>query len=70
MVGTNRLWAVRYLGWSEVPAIVTGPCPWPGIEIEDWPALRALFRDGSPYLSAYGIGLEHTTPPELMEYPA
>lgn len=68
MVGTNRLWAIRYLGWEMVPAIVTGSCPFPAVEV--LPAdVPSYFRDGTPYLSCYGIALTGVKRPELREYP-
>lgn len=70
MVGQNRYWALHHLGWSAAPAIVTGSCPEPAREVLSWDELRAFFRDGEPYLSAYGIALRGTAPPELCVYPA
>lgn len=70
MVGTNRLWAVRHLGWKHVPAVVTGACPYPNVEVGTWEELQNLFKDGQPYKSAYGIALQNTTPPESGDYPA
>lgn len=69
MVGTNRLWAVRHLGWRHVPAVVTGSCPFPNVEVGSWAELEKLFKDGQPYKSAYGIALTGTTPPESRTYP-
>lgn len=70
MVGQNRLWALKHLGYLAAPAVVTGSCPVPAREVLTWEELRALFKDGEPYLSAYGIGLRNTTPPESRTYPA
>lgn len=70
MVGTNRLWALKSLGWTHAPAIVTGPPPvYEHVAVS--PAeLPSYFRDGRPYLSAYGIALTGTTPPETFRYPS
>jgi hypothetical protein len=69
MVGTNRFWAVKSLGWTHAPAIVTGPEPeYPSTPVT--PAeVPSYFRDGRPYLSAYGIALTGTVPPESFRYP-
>lgn len=69
MVGTNRLWALKYLGWTHAPAVVTGPEPeYPSKALA--PAdVPAYFKDGRPYLSAWGIGLTGTVPPESFRYP-
>lgn len=69
MVGTNRLWALKYLGWTHAPAVVTGPTPaYPARAVA--PAeVPGLFKDGRPYLSSYGIGLTGTVPPESFHYP-
>ncbi len=69
MVGTNRLWALKHLGWTHAPAIVTGPRPvYPAVPVT--PAeLPGYFKDGRPYLSAYGIALTGTVPPETFHYP-
>lgn len=69
MVGTNRLWAVRSLGWTTVPAVVTGDCRYPCSEVPTWEELGKLFKDGLPYLSGFGIALVGTTPPESRTYP-
>jgi hypothetical protein len=70
MVGQNRLWAIRRLGWAAAPAVVTGACPVPAQEVGSWEELRALFKDGEPYLSPYGIAIRNATRPECFEYPA
>lgn len=69
MVGTNRLWALKYIGWTHAPAIVTGPKPiYDSLPVS--PAeVPSFFRDGRPYLSAYGIALTGTVPPETFHYP-
>lgn len=69
MVGTNRLWAVRHLGWKTAPCVVTGACDEPSVELHTWAELEAMFKDGQPYQSAYGIALTGTTPPESRTYP-
>jgi hypothetical protein len=70
MVGQNRLWALKRLGWQTAPAVVTGTCPEAAREITSWDELRALFKDGEPYLSPYGIAIRNATRPECFEYPA
>jgi hypothetical protein len=69
MVGQNRYWALRHLGWSTAPAIVTGSCPFPARELTTWAEIVAQFRDGEPYLSPYGIALRGTAKPEEYKYP-
>ncbi len=69
MVGTNRLWALKHLGWTHAPCIVTGPKPvYESVPVapKDVPS---YFRDGDPYVSAYGIALRNTTKPETLRYP-
>ena len=68
MVGQNRLWAIKYLGWRETPAIVTGVCEFAGKEVS-WEDLPKYFKDGVPYRSPYGIALKDVTDPEKEEYP-
>lgn len=69
MVGQNRLWAIRSLGWETAPAVVTGHCPYPASEVIGWDDLRALFKDGEPKLSPYGLAMSGTVPPESFRYP-
>ncbi len=69
MVGTNRLAALKMLGWRYAPCIVTGPKPvYESVPVasKDVPS---YFRDGEPYVSAYGIALRNTTKPETFRYP-
>jgi hypothetical protein len=69
MVGTNRLAAIKSLGWTHAPCIVTGPKPIydsvPVIPSE----LPSYFKDGRPYLSAYGIAITGNIKPETFHYP-
>ena len=69
MTGTNRLWAVRHLGWERVPVIVTGECefePKVKVELED---LQSYFKDGEVYIGAYGPRLRGVCKPEDYVYP-
>lgn len=43
--GNNRLWAIKSLGWSHVPVIITGSCPHPCKKITVKEA-NALLGDG------------------------
>jgi hypothetical protein len=69
MVGQNRYWALRHLGWVTAPVVITGSSPVPARELETWDDLRQCFRDGEPYRSPYGIALRGTAAPEKYEYP-
>jgi hypothetical protein len=59
MTGTNRLWAVRQLGWRTVQALVTGRVddvlqfvtPVPLRNLQD---AQRFFKDGELYMSASG----------------
>jgi len=69
MTGTNRLWAVTYLGWKTVPVIVTGECefePKVKVELED---LQLYFPDGEVYLGSHGPRLRGTICPSTYKYP-
>jgi hypothetical protein len=56
-LGTNRLWAVRKLGWTHVPAIVTGD--WPLDVIEVFPeTIDQYFREGKVYYRPSGPRLD------------
>ena len=69
MTGTNRHWAVQYLGWDYVPCIVTGVCeyePKDKVLLED---LSKYFPDGEVYLGTYGPRLRDVSKPENYEYP-
>lgn len=71
MVGTNRLWALRYLGCNSAPVIMTGKFEPDWVEHVEVSAkeLPSYFKDGEPYLSPYGIAVRGNKKPELMEYP-
>lgn len=69
MTGTNRLWAIKHLGWETVPAIVTGNCdvePRFPVEPEE---LQTYFRDGEVYFGTHGPRLRGVCKPEDYEYP-
>jgi len=68
MTGTNRHWAVTYLGWETVPAIVTGERP-EGAERVDPLCIQDYFPDGEVYFGYHGPRLKGTCPPEAYEYP-
>lgn len=69
MTGTNRHWAIEYLGWNHVPCIVTGECEFsPKVKVkpED---LQSYFKDGEVYIGAWGPRLRDVCKPEHYEYP-
>lgn len=69
MTGTNRHWAITYLGWKTVPCIVTGECdvePKFKVGPEE---LQDYFSDGEVYLGTHGPRLRDVCKPEDYEYP-
>lgn len=67
MTGTNRHWAVVYLGWKTVPCIVTGECEFePKEKVTD---LQSYFKDGEVYLGTHGPRLRGVCKPEDYVYP-
>ena len=70
MTGTNRLWAVKHLGWTYAPVIVTGECefePKVKVELED---LQSYFKDGEVYIGTHGPRLKGVCKPEDYVYPS
>jgi len=73
MQGLNRLSAVKLLGWSTVPCIITGPCnhePRVRVEPED---VQQYFLDGRASFTTScwdRLTLEDVTLPDNYEYPA
>lgn len=68
MTGTNRLWALQYLGWTTAPAIVTGACPFDKVEVPP-SELQSYFPDGEVYFGTHGPRLAKVARPEFYEYP-
>lgn len=70
--GNNRMWAIRELGWTHVPAIVTGECPFEPKEKVEPEDLPKYFRDGYPIIRDRHEGtiiMRGNALPEEMEYP-
>lgn len=66
MVGNNRHWAARKLGWDTVPAVVSYPkglslAHLGGREVAD---AQACFEDGIVYMNHMGWGVHSAPPPE------
>jgi hypothetical protein len=69
MTGTNRLWAIRSLGWTHAPAIVTGVCDKDGKVPVKVSELQQYFPDGEIYIGTHGPRLRNVCKPENYEYP-
>jgi len=73
MQGLNRLEALRKLGWSTVPCIVTGECEFDPKEKVEWDDLQSYFKDGEVYLRDSGSftrpHLTNVVLPETFKYP-
>lgn len=70
MTGTNRHWAVKHLGMTTVPAIVTGECEFePKIKVE-LENLQSYFPDGEVYIGTHGPRLRGVCKPEDYVYPS
>lgn len=52
-VGANRVWAARQLRWYTIPALITGECEHPSIEVE-WDRIQEYTVDGEFYLDRMG----------------
>lgn len=70
MQGLNRLEALKILGWSTVPCIVTGECEFAPKSAVDRNQLQEYFLDGTVVEGDYGPKLINTVPPETCEYPS
>lgn len=70
--GNNRFWALKHLGWTHAPAIITGSCEYPCTKVT-FEEAQSYFKDGHlVYLEeAYGgvLQLEGVCRPEKYEYP-
>lgn len=69
MTGTNRHWALQYLGWEYAPAIVTGEHDGYGVELVSPSEIGKYFRDGEIYFGTTGPRLRNVAKPEDYEYP-
>jgi hypothetical protein len=69
-VGRNRMWALRDLGYTTAPAVVTGVCEYPAEEITDCARLREVWPDGHISVEAKGIAVYNKTDPTSFTYPA
>jgi len=70
--GNNRLWALKHLGWTHAPCIVTGHCNYPAMKVT-FEEASAYFKDGrlSYDLEAHGavLQMKDVCKPENYEYP-
>ena len=71
--GNNRLWALKYLGWTHAPVIITGVCKHVDRQLKTFEEANALFTDGELECleEAHGavLQLKNTSKPEEYEYP-
>ena len=70
MQGLNRLEALKILGWSTVPCIVTGECEFDPKVLVARTHLQDYFVDGELIFGDHGPKLINTVPPETYEYPS
>ncbi len=72
--GTNRIWALRHLGWKTAPCLVTGTCDY-------WPATKVTLEEAQSHIKdgrlivieeAHGwiLHLENVCLPEDYVYPS
>ena len=70
--GNNRFWALKHLGWTHVPAIVTGKCDHPCVKVTLEEA-KQYCKDGDlVYVEeAHGgvLQMQNVCKPEDYEYP-
>ena len=70
--GNNRLWALKQLGWTHAPVLITGHC--------DYPCTQVTFEEAQEYIKdgelemveeAFGavLQLRNVCKPENYEYP-
>lgn len=73
--GNNRMWAIRELGWSHVPVIITGECPYEPKEKVEPENIQNYFKDGYAIIDETKMGgvgsiyMRGNALPEEMEYP-
>ncbi len=70
--GNNRLWALKHLGWTHAPCVVTGECEFPSQKVT-FEEAQGLFKDGilSYDVEAHGgvLQMKEVCKPEDYEYP-
>jgi len=70
--GNNRLWALKHLGWTHAPVVITGHCDYPAKKVT-FEEAQSLFKDGrlSYDVEAHGgvLQMKDTCKPEDYEYP-
>lgn len=69
--GLNRLKALVEIGWTRVPAIVTGNLPTgvEGVLLTTLSEVQHYFRDGKARLRSDGLAFSFATLPESKTYP-
>lgn len=69
--GLNRLKALLEIGWTRVPAIITGQLPAgaEGVLLETLGEVQHYFRDGRARLRSDGLAFSFATLPESKTYP-
>ena len=70
--GNNRLWALKNLGWTHAPCLVTGACEYPCKQVT-FEEAQGYCKDGtlSCDLEAHGevLQMKDVCKPENYEYP-
>ena len=58
--GRNKFWCIKQLGWTTVPAIVTGECQYERVAVTQL-NLQDYFHDGNVYYDVIGPRLRGAT---------
>lgn len=69
MNGRNRMWALIDLGYTHAPAIVSGECEYPSIELANADELRRYWPDGTLIVTDKGLEVSGKTVPTKYIYP-
>ena len=71
--GNNRFWALKHLGWTHAPVIITGSCEYPCTKVTLEEAQQYVGDGRLVYLEeAYGgvLQMQDVCRPELYKYPS
>jgi hypothetical protein len=69
MNGRNRMWAIRDLGWTHAPAIVSGSCEFPCHRMAGPQDLEQYWPDGTLIVSNKGLEVGGKTDARQRIYP-
>ena len=69
MNGRNRMWALRSLGHTHAPAIVSGECEYPAEPLKNAEEVLQYWPDGHMVVKEHGIEVTGKTNPKRHEYP-